>query len=254
MSSPAIDAVSPREQELQRRLAELEAREAQLRATGVLEKPKNWPVCYPLVRHAIDEDILDPTTRRLVKFTYYAYILHIVCLTLNMVGALAILVSPAEGGAVDSSAGTNFGISVVFFALGIPLSWVFWYRPLYNAADQDKASMYLIFLCMFAANIVFIGVIIIGISAGGSVGFITMIQTFSLKKIPAGVICIIGMVAWGCELGLDIFIIIRVYMHFRGRGGTDQVKKEAAGGVATFAAENPGLAVSAVSAASSARV
>jgi hypothetical protein len=92
---------------------------------------------------------------------------HIFCLTLNMVGALAILVSPMEG--TDQAAGTNFGISVVFWALGIPLSWVFWYRPIYNAADGDKASMYLIFLCMFALNICFIGVIIVGISAGGTV-------------------------------------------------------------------------------------
>ena len=105
--------------------------------------------------------------------------------------------------------------------------------------------MYLVFLCMFAINICFVAIEIIGITAGGTVyvrwftsrarvfillywvcflwmcdvcgcsGFITMIQTFNLKKVPAGIICIIGIAAWGLALGLDIFIITRVYMHFR---------------------------------------
>jgi len=41
---------------------------------------------------------------------------------------------------------------------------------------------------------------------------------------------------------------------YSGRGGTDQVKREAAGGAARFAAENPDLAASAVQAAGSAAV
>lgn len=54
-------------------------------------------------------------------------------MTLDMVGALAILVSPSQ--VTDSVPGTNFGIAIVYWALSIPLGWVFWYRPLYNAAS-----------------------------------------------------------------------------------------------------------------------
>lgn len=242
---------STREAELLRRLEELEARERALQhQVSVREKPKNWPPCYPLVRQAVDEDVADPMARRLVKFTFWCFVLHIIALSLNMIGCLAILVSPSQ--ATDPTAGTNFGISVVFLLLGVPLSWVFWYRPLYNASVEDKASGYLIFLCMFAINIIFIGVLIVGIPAGGSTGFINMIQAFSLGKVPAGIICIVAMAALGAELALCIWIIIRVYMHFRGRGGTGAVQREAVGNAAEVVASNPQLAASAASAAFSA--
>lgn len=79
-----------------------------------------------------------------------------------------------------------------------------------------------------------------------------MIGTFSSGKVPAGIICIIGLVFLGGDIALDLYILICVYRHFRGRGGTDQVRREAMGSATQMVTENPGLAVSALAAAGSA--
>jgi len=226
-----------RELELERRLKELEERQQHQVPQDL--KPKNWPRCYPLVRHHIEEDITNPVTKRLVKFGYASWILHTGTLTINWIACLVALVSP---GTYNSTLGTNFGISIVLWALCIPLSWVFWYRPLYNAAINERASLLFLFLCMYAINILFIIVMLIGPPSAGSTGFINMIQTFSDGKTPGGVACIISMAFWAGDLALALFLIVRVYWFFRGKNPKQELQGEVTAAAGQAIAANPQLA------------
>jgi len=53
-------------------------------------------------------------------------------LAANIIGSLAYFIATIQGGG-SQSAGVTFGLSIVYFILFTPCSYVCWFRPVYKA-------------------------------------------------------------------------------------------------------------------------
>ena len=136
---PDAAAVAAREHELARREARLaeeerdiSAREAaaRARATDPASRRKNFPSCFPLLRH----DLADfaPANKPLMRAAHYAWLLTAFAYVWN---ALAMTVALFSG-VNDVSAG-DWILAVAFAGFGVPLSRYFWHAPLVAAARRD---------------------------------------------------------------------------------------------------------------------
>uniref|UniRef100_A0A3Q2Z7K6 Secretory carrier-associated membrane protein n=1 Tax=Hippocampus comes TaxID=109280 RepID=A0A3Q2Z7K6_HIPCM len=122
------------QEELERKAAELERKEQELQNrtpqnTGVKENnwpplPKFFPV-KPCFYQDFEADIPEEY-RRICKRMYYLWMFHSVTLFLNVLACLAYFT-------VDSQYGVDFGLSILWFLLFTPVSFVCWYRPVYRA-------------------------------------------------------------------------------------------------------------------------
>ena len=139
---PDAAAVAAREHEIARREARLaeeerdiSAREAaaRARATDPASRRKNFPSCFPLLRH----DLADfaPANKPLMRAAHYAWLLTAFAYVWN---ALAMTVALFSG-VNDVSAG-DWILAVAFAGFGVPLSRYFWHAPLVAAAKRDPNS------------------------------------------------------------------------------------------------------------------
>ncbi|KAD3337892.1 hypothetical protein E3N88_33413 [Mikania micrantha] len=91
---------------------------------GAIIQNKNWPPFYPLVHHDIAGDI--PIHLQRIQYVAYATLLGVpITLFWNLITSIAIFVSDAAGAFIF--------FSVIYFLLGPPGAFYFWYRPLYRA-------------------------------------------------------------------------------------------------------------------------
>ena len=136
---PDAAAVAARERELARREARLaeeerdiSAREAdaRARATDPASRSKNFPGCFPLLRHDLDD--FAPSNRPLMRAAHYAWLLTACAYVWNaLVMTAAALVGVNETGAGD------WILAVAFAGFGVPASRYFWHAPLVAAARRD---------------------------------------------------------------------------------------------------------------------
>ena len=52
---------------------------------------------------------------------------------MNFIAAFSLLVTKGNG------AGSTFGLALMIMLIGIPVSFVFWYRNLYNGVKRDRS-------------------------------------------------------------------------------------------------------------------
>jgi len=62
-----------------------------------------------------------------------------VVLFLNFLGAMAYFFGCIQSSMTTEDSGVTFGLSIVFFILFIPCSFICWYRPLYKAFRSDSS-------------------------------------------------------------------------------------------------------------------
>ncbi|KAG4992255.1 hypothetical protein JHK87_025712 [Glycine soja] len=177
---------------------------------GVPVDDKNWPPIFPIIHHDIANEI--PVHAQRLQYLAFASWLGIVlCLVFNVV---AVTVCWIRGGGVKI-----FFLAVIYGLLGVPLSYVLWYRPLYRAMRTDSAlkfgwffMFYLLHIgfCIFAAiapPIVFHGKSLTGILAA--------IDVFS-DHVLVGIFYLIGFGMFCLEALLSLWVLQKIYMYFRG--------------------------------------
>nr|KAJ0200058.1 hypothetical protein LSAT_V11C600305670 [Lactuca sativa] len=149
-------------------LQDIKRREEVVAGAAIPTDDRNWPPFFPIIHHDIANEI--PVHAQKLQYLAFASWLGLVlCLVFNMI---AVIVCWIKGGGVKI-----FFLAVIYALLGVPLSYVLWYRPLYRAMRTDSALkfswfflFYLIHLgfCIFAAiapPIVFEGRSLTGILA-----------------------------------------------------------------------------------------
>lgn len=139
---PDAASIAARERELARREARLgeeerdiSAREAaaRTRTTDAALRPKNFPSCFPLLRHDLDD--FDPANQPLMRAAHYAWLLTAFSYVWNalvMTCALVFHVGDVRAG--------DWVLAVAFAGFGVPLSRYFWHAPLVAAAKRDVSS------------------------------------------------------------------------------------------------------------------
>ncbi|GJN26552.1 hypothetical protein PR202_gb14490 [Eleusine coracana subsp. coracana] len=108
-------------------------------SAGVPLEEKNWPPFFPIIHHDIANEI--PANVQKLQYLAFASWLGIVlCLSWNFIAVIVCWIK--EG---DSKL---FFLAIIYALLGIPLSYLIWYRPLYRAMRTNSAfSFGWFFLC-----------------------------------------------------------------------------------------------------------
>ncbi|CAB1338977.1 unnamed protein product [Coregonus sp. 'balchen'] len=237
-SQPAVlqaSAVEPtpqanllrQQEELEKKAAELDRKEQELqnRPGGPITKENNWPplpkFCpiKPCFYQDFNEDIPEDVT-----------------LFLNFLACLAYFTA-------DQNAGVDFGLSILWFILFTPVSFICWYRPV---SDSSFSFFFFFFVFFFQVSVYVIQCV--GIPKWGNSGWIS-----SITMIRSNVaVAVIMMVVAGCftvNAVLAIILLKMVHSKYRRTGANfAKAQQEFSSGVLT----NQTFQSAAASAASSA--
>ena len=137
---------------------------------------------------------------------FLLFLVNIVVLVANLLGGTLIL-------GIDE--GTTFGLSILYFILFVPLSYICWFRPAYNAFRNNSFFNYVIFFITFSCQFCFSVLMAIGIPNTGSSGVV--VALISLRKRKAGTgdyfigtIILIITLCFSIAAAMQLFIIIKV--------------------------------------------
>ncbi|KAI8811630.1 scamp family-domain-containing protein [Cladochytrium replicatum] len=201
--------LAEREERLKFREAQLTEREARFQGFNPPNwPPKPWPT--PILYHDIHADIPEKG-QWLVKRLYGTWFLAIAGFLCNFIAALGLLIIKAEG------SGGTFGLSILILLVGAPVSFVFWYRQLYDGVKHDRSISFFMFFLNFAiylgAKIIFV----IGMPGWGGAGAIYAMQAFG-ENIAVGILCIISTGVMGFGVLNGIWQIKNAVSYYRTRG------------------------------------
>lgn len=169
-----------RERELEERERELDARTEHMRRFG----RNNWPFFYPLVYHDIASEI-PPDSQGTMTHIYYLWLLFAATLVWNLVTVfLARFVSVVPD--------TSFIGAIVYVVVLIPLSFMLWYRPVYNGIMKEHSLFYYVYFVFCGFHLLFSLYAVIGAPSTSCAGFFTMIRAFGLRKYLSGAFSLVS--------------------------------------------------------------
>ncbi|GAU42462.1 hypothetical protein TSUD_235310 [Trifolium subterraneum] len=189
------------EADLKRREKEIKRREDSVARAGVPVDDKNWPPFFPIIHHDIANEI--PVHAQRLQYSAFASWLGIVlCLVFNVV---AVIICWIRGGGVKI-----FFLAVIYALLGVPLSYVLWYRPLYRAMRTDSAlkfSWFFMFYLLHIAFCIFAAIAPPIVFHGKSLtGILAAIDVFS-DHVLVGIFYLIGFGLFCLEALLSLWVI-----------------------------------------------
>ena len=175
-------------------------------------KRNNWPVCFPIIRFNIKEDI--PFEHRFkITFTYGLWIVLLLTLILNLVGCIMVFM----GGDVGYN-WLNLVMSCIYLVVITPASFLLWFRPLYNAFSTGYATYYVMFFFFGFWHIALLSFAFCGIYNSGFMGVMNAKWFLEMTIIPPGVVgCIISGLFLFQVIALS-YIYCKVFMHYKSQG------------------------------------
>ncbi|PKA66223.1 Secretory carrier-associated membrane protein 4 [Apostasia shenzhenica] len=199
------------EAELKKKEQEVKRREDALTRAGVTIEEKNWPSFFPLIHHDISKEI--PVHGQKLQYLAFASWLGIVlCLVYNII---AVTVCWIRGGGV-----IIFLLANIYALIGVPLSYLLWYRPLYRAMRTDSAMKFGLFFLIYLIHIGFCIVAAIAppiVFRGKSLtGILAAIDTFS-DHVVVGIFYLVGFGLFCLETLLSLWVLQKIYLYFRGQ-------------------------------------
>ncbi|XP_052399847.1 secretory carrier-associated membrane protein 2 [Carassius gibelio] len=253
VSSPQATAAAAQvnllkqQEELERKAAELDRRERELQSRGATTgKQNNWPPLpkffpiQPCFYQDFSEEI-PQESHRLCKMIYYLWMWQCMTLSLNVLACLAEFTTNS-GGAVD------FGLSILWFILFTPCSFLCWFRPVYRAFRSDSSFNYFFFFFVFLAQIAVSVIQSVGIPNWGNSGWITAIAAIGYNK-AVGIIMMLVASFFTLTAAMSVILLKMVHSHYRRTGASFQkAQQEFSQGVLT----NPTFQTAAASAATTA--
>ncbi|CAG4943256.1 unnamed protein product [Parnassius apollo] len=204
-----------RQEELERKAEELARREAELRA-GSAGRRNNWPPlpAFCPVQPCFYQDInvdIPLEFQRIVRHLYHLWMFHSLVLALNIIGAMSLMFA--------GESFTIFGLSILYFLLLTPFSFICWYRPIYKAFRSDSSFNFMVFFFIFLFQIIITTVQSIGFSGGGSCGLITSISAFKLHVV-VGIITLMVTIGFITSVVADVMLMAKVHRIYRSTGAS----------------------------------
>ncbi|XP_038257231.1 secretory carrier-associated membrane protein 1 isoform X2 [Chelonia mydas] len=149
---------------------------------------------------------------------------HAVTLFLNIFGCLAWF-------CVDPARGVDFGLSILWFLLFTPCSFVCWYRPLYGAFRSDSSFRFFVFffvyICQFAVHVLQAA----GFQGWGNCGWISSLTGLN-ESIPVGIMMIIITALFTASAVISLVMFKKVHGLYRTTGASfEKAQQEFATGV-----------------------
>ncbi|KAJ4926012.1 hypothetical protein JOQ06_008197 [Pogonophryne albipinna] len=219
-----------RQEELERKAAELDRREREMQSLSASGGRKNnWPPLpekFP-VGPCFYQDItvdIPVEFQKTLKIMYYLWMFHTGTLLANLVGCLAWF-------CVDTSRGVDLGLSILWFLLFTPCSFVCWYRPLYGAFRSDSSfkffAFFFVYICQFGVYVLQC----IGIAGWGASGWISALTGLN-RSVPVGIIMILIAALFTSLAVMSLIMFKKVHGMYRTTGASfEKAQQEFATGV-----------------------
>nr|XP_038025363.1 secretory carrier-associated membrane protein 1-like isoform X1 [Anas platyrhynchos] len=219
-----------RQEELERKAAELDRREREMQGLNQQRGRKNnWPPLpenFPVGPCFYQDFSVDIPVefQKTVKIMYYLWMFHTVTLFLNIFGCLAWFY-------IDATRGVDFGLSILWFLLFTPCSFVCWYRPLYGAFRSDSSFRFFVFffvyICQFAVHVLQAA----GFQRWGNCGWISSLTGLN-KSIPVGIMMIIIAALFTASAVISLVMFKKVHGLYRTTGASfEKAQQEFATGM-----------------------
>ncbi|KAI5614864.1 secretory carrier membrane protein 2 [Silurus asotus] len=238
------------QEELERKAAELERREQELQSRErVTGKENNWPPLpkifpiKPCFYQDFSEEIPEQH-RRLCKMMYYLWMLYCVTLFLNVLACLAYFTAKADYG-------VDFGLSILWFILFTPCSFLCWFRPVYKAFRTDSSFNFFSFFFIFFIQIAVMIIQCVGIPRWGNSGWISALTEIGGHLAVSAVMMVVAVFFTACAV-LSVVLLKMVHSHYRSSGASFQkAQQEFSQGVLTNRTFQTAAATAATTAAQS---
>ncbi|XP_054470487.1 secretory carrier membrane protein 2, like [Anoplopoma fimbria] len=242
------------QEELEKKAAELDKKEQELqnrsagRALNTGAKENNWPPLpsFSPVKPCFYQDFevdIPEEYRSICKRMYYLWMFHSATLFLNVLACLAYF-------SADSQYGVDFGLSILWFILFTPVSFICWYRPIYKAFRSDSSFSFFFFFFVFFFQVAVYIIQTVGIPKWGNSGWIASI---SMIRVNLAVAVVMMVVAGFFTVNsiLAVTLLKMVHSRYRRTGASfTKAQQEFSHGVLT----NRTVQTAATSAATSAAV
>ncbi|XP_041370057.1 secretory carrier-associated membrane protein 1-like isoform X2 [Gigantopelta aegis] len=208
-----------RQEELEKKAAELQKKEQEMKSAQFRERQNNWPPLpswFPVGPCFYQDFSVDIPLdfQRVVKFIYYMWWFHVFVLFLNILASLAYFIVDSGDG------GTVFGLSILWFILFTPCSFLCWYRPLYKAFRSDSSFNFFLFFFVFFFQFCVYIIQCLGITSF-TVGIITGLTTVKLN-VAAGLIMIFIGIFFGLLAIISFASLVKVHRIYRSTGASFQ--------------------------------
>lgn len=242
-----------RQEELNRKAEELDRRERELQNAALgsaAVRHNNWPPLpsFCPVKPCFYQDIsveIPADFQKTVSSMYYLWMASTVTLFLNFLASLAWF-------CVDSTAGSGFGLSILWVLLFTPCSFLCWYRPMYKAFRSDSSFNFFVFFFIFFVQDVVYVLQAIGIPGSGFSGWIASLTVLRSNQAAAAIMLLVA-VFFTVVAVLGIFMLKRIHSLYRRTGASFQkAQEEFAAGVFSNQAVRTAAANAAAGAAGSA--
>ncbi|XP_041094874.1 secretory carrier-associated membrane protein 3-like [Polyodon spathula] len=143
-----------RQEELEKKAADLERRERELQSAGLgneATRQNNWPPfpSFCPIQPCFYQDIsveIGQDFQRTVSTMYYFWMFSGCTLIFNFIANLALF-------CVDTSAGVGLGLAILWILIFTPCSFLCWYRPMYKAFRSDSSFNFFFFFFVFFVQV-----------------------------------------------------------------------------------------------------
>ncbi|KAG6866963.1 hypothetical protein C0991_003879 [Blastosporella zonata] len=204
-----LDEIRRREADLERRERELNAKAENIRHHG----KANWPPFFPLIFHSIKDEIPE-ASQPLITRLYQLWLVLLLTLIINMVACIFILLAGGE------EAGRDLGASIGYMFLIGALSFLLWYRPIYNGYMKDHWRPKVCPSPSPREKIVLIAPL-----STGAAGLIRTIQMFVKHYWAAAVLGLVATVGWIIQGLGNAYYYREIYNHHTAAGHTMEKAK-----------------------------
>ncbi|KAL9715202.1 hypothetical protein Ac2012v2_001863 [Leucoagaricus gongylophorus] len=212
--STRLEDLQRREADLQRREAELDSKSEHIRKHG----RNNWPPFYPLIFHSVQDEIPE-ASRPLIARIYQLWLVLLGTLILNMVACLFVFFSDTKDG------GSDLGASIGYIFIIGALSFLLWYRPIYNGYMKEQALYFYLYFFFGGFHLLFSGYMIIGIPSTGSAGLIQTIRMYIGHHWVAAILGTVATVGWTIQGVGNAIYFVQIYNHHNAAGHTMEKAK-----------------------------
>ncbi|KZT09502.1 scamp-domain-containing protein [Laetiporus sulphureus 93-53] len=213
-----LETLSQRERDLERREQELNQKAEHIRRFG----RNNWPPFYPVIFHSIKDEIPEGF-QQLITRLYQLWFVLVGTLVINMIACIFVLTSGSSNGASD------LGSSIGYLIVIPPLSFLLWYRPIYNGFMKEQALYYYLYFVFCGFHLLYSLYMIIGIPSTGSAGLIQMIQMYVRGAIAAGILGTIASIGWILQGVGNAIFYRQIWAHNKAAGhSVEKAKAELA--------------------------
>ncbi|KAH9996796.1 scamp family-domain-containing protein, partial [Russula vinacea] len=174
LAASRVANLDSRERDLERRERELQQKAETIRKHG----RNNWPPFFPLVYHDISEEIPEASRPLITRL----YLLWLILAELGCQhGCLHICSHLRRSDGVK-----DLIISIIIVPMISVLSFLLWYRPIYNGYMKEQSLYFYIYFFFCGWHLAFSLYMLLGIPSTGSAGIIQTIQRFSHRALGAG--------------------------------------------------------------------